>query len=219
MKLFSYVVARDYGFAPNPFYGSCTLATCKPRIRASVAVGDWVIGTGAKGKYGLAGHLIFAAKVEETCDFDAYWNDLRFACKKPVLNGSLKQVYGDNIYHHEHGRWKQEDSHHSYVGGRQNPHNITRDTSVNRVLISSRFVYFGSRTPTIPKRFRSYKPTGQDICCQGQGHRVFSLELAEAFEDWLEQRGDWGLVGMPLEFKKHKWSAASASVSGGRRAE
>src|SRR2546422_7348702 len=30
-----------------------SLATCKPRIRSSAGVGDWVIGTGAKGKYRL----------------------------------------------------------------------------------------------------------------------------------------------------------------------
>jgi hypothetical protein len=210
MRLFSYVVARDYGFAPNPSYGWCTLATCKPRIRAYAAIGDWVIGTGAKKKYGLVGHLIFAMNVEETCDFDAYWNDPRFSFKKPVLNGSLKQIYGDNIYHRVGGRWKQEDSHHSYVGGRPNPHNIARDTSANRVLISSRFVYFGGRAPAIPKRFQPYKPTGQDIRCQGVGHRVFSAKLAEAFENWLTQRGKWGLQGMPLEFMKHERNTASA---------
>ena len=48
MTIYSYVVARDYGFAPNPFYGCCTLATCKPIIRRMAQVGDWVIGTGSK---------------------------------------------------------------------------------------------------------------------------------------------------------------------------
>ena len=212
MKIFSYVVARDYGFAPNPFHGWCTLATCKPRIRAAAAVGDWVIGTGAKGKYNLVGHLIFAMHVEERQDFDAYWNDPRFSVKRPVLNGSLKQIYGDNIYHREHGRWVQEDSHHSYARGRPNPHNIARDTSVNRVLISNRFVYFGDNTPEIPRRFRPYKPTGEDICCPGQGHRVLSQRLAEAFEAWLEQQGSRGLQGMPLEFRKHERSSASRTA-------
>src|SRR3989442_8398649 len=214
MKLFSYVLARDYGFAPNPFYGWCTLATCKPRIRAGAAVGDWVMGTGAKGRYGLVGHLVFAMRVEKTCDFDAYWNDPRFSVKKPVLNGSLKQVYGDNIYHRERGRWRQQDSHHSYDRGRPNPHNVARDTSVNRVLLSTRFVYFGSNAPAIPKRFRTYTPTGEEICCPGQGHRVLSSRLAEAFENWLEQRGDWGLQGMPLEFRRHQRSAAPVTTGG-----
>ena len=34
--LFSYVVATDSGFAPNPFFGLCTLACCKPAIRRAV---------------------------------------------------------------------------------------------------------------------------------------------------------------------------------------
>jgi hypothetical protein len=203
MKLFSYVVARDYGFAPNPFYSWCTLATCKPRIRAAAAVSDWVIGTGAK-PYNLAGHLIFAMRVEEICDFGAYWSDSRFLAKKPVLNGSLKQLYGDNIYHLEQGLWKQEDSHHSGPGGRSNRHNIKRDTSANRVLLSQRFVYYGENAPAIPKRFRPYRPTEEEICSFRQGHRVLSQKLTESFVSWLEQEGKWGLQGMPLEFKKHQ---------------
>jgi hypothetical protein len=30
--LYSYVVRWDHGFAPNPFYETCTVATCKPYI-------------------------------------------------------------------------------------------------------------------------------------------------------------------------------------------
>ena len=33
MSLFSYVVARDTGFAPNPSGGYCTLANCKFKKR------------------------------------------------------------------------------------------------------------------------------------------------------------------------------------------
>jgi hypothetical protein len=46
MTLYSYVVAHDFGFAPNPFDGLCTLATCKPDIRKKAAVGDYIVGTG-----------------------------------------------------------------------------------------------------------------------------------------------------------------------------
>jgi len=214
MKLFSYVVARDYGFAPNPFYGWCTLATCKPRIRSAGTPGDWVIGTGAKSKYDLAGRLIFAMQAEEVLDFNAYWNDRRFKVKRPVLNGSLKQVYGDNIYHKHRGQWVQEDSHHSLESGRANKLNIERDTSVNRVLLARRFVYFGSRSPIIPVRFRQYGPTEEDICCPGVGHRVFSGRLPGAFEKWLETRGEWGLRGMPIEFENHQRTSQSGTVRG-----
>jgi hypothetical protein len=129
MRLFSYIVARDYGFGPNPFYGFCSLATCKPRIRSVAEVGDWVVGTGAKTKYGLAGRVIYAMQVDEILDFDSYWRGLRFRCKRPILNGSLKQLYGDNIYHRDGGGWVQEDSHHSQDNGRQNRANIKRDTT------------------------------------------------------------------------------------------
>jgi hypothetical protein len=210
MELFSYVVARDFGFAPNPFYGVCTLATCKPGIRSRASVGDWVIGTGARTNYDLAGHLIFAMRVEETCDFDAYWSDPRFSAKKPVLNGSLKQVYGDSIYHRTSGRWRQEDSHHSKASGQSNPRNVKRDTSANRILLSTHFVYFGENAPRIPKRFRPFKPTGEEICSSGPGYLRRSPRLARAFEAWLDRRDKWGLQGMPLEFKRHRRMTAGS---------
>jgi hypothetical protein len=68
MRLFSYVVARDYGFAPNPFFGFCTLATCKPKIRAAAALGDWIVGTGSCA-YGLEGRLVYAMRVTEVLTF------------------------------------------------------------------------------------------------------------------------------------------------------
>lgn len=203
MKLLSYIVARDFGFAPNPFYGYCTLATCKPQLRLKASVGDWVIGTGAKTKYNLAGYLIYAMKVDEVMEFDSYWNDPRFICKRPVMNGSLKQLYGDNIYHRLDGQWVQADSHHSLETGLPNPKNIDNDTSVNRLLISQKFVYYGMAAPLIPEDFRLYQSTGEDICCPRQGHRVISPEFATAFESWLNNRGEWGVQGMPLEFHAH----------------
>lgn len=211
MRLFSYIVARDYGFAPNPFHGLCTLATCKPRIRASANIGDWIVGTGAKTKYDLAGRLLYAMKVDEVLTFDTYWADPRFLSKRPVLNGSLKQVYGDNIYRRGHGRWCQVNSHHSLGGGRRNLPNIARDTSVDRLLLGRRFVYFGKAAPLFPKRFRPFKATGEDICCPGQGHRVMSSRICVLLEKWLEKQGRWGLQGMPLEFDSHERNTPEAS--------
>lgn len=86
LKAYSYIVARDYGFAPNPFYGVLTLATCKPGIRKSAGVGDLIIGCSNKAH---GNKLIYVAKVSEILTFDQYWNDSRFAKKKPVMNGSL----------------------------------------------------------------------------------------------------------------------------------
>lgn len=211
MRLFSYIVRRDFGFAPNPFYGVCTLATCKPDIRGTAAVGDWVIGTGGAA-YKLQGHLIFAMQVSETLSFDGYWSESRFACKRPILNGSLKQVYGDNIYHHDGETWVQIDSHHSLEGGIQNESNVRRDTKYDRVLLATRFVYFGATAPEIPEDLRNGCPTGKDLCCSRQERKIFTAELPIKFETWLEAEDKWGLQGWPCEFYKHSYRPTYRSV-------
>lgn len=203
MKLYSYVVARDFGFAPNPFFAFCTLATCKPMIRAQASVGDWVVGTGAKTVYRYAGRLIYAMQVSEVLDFDTYWNDPRFVQKRPNLTGSLQVLYGDNIYRRVGKRWVQADSHHSLEKGRLNKDNLARDTSVDRLLVATKFVYWGRAAPTIPKKFRAFGEDEQDICAR-RGHRVFENDLPVAFAAWLEEEGKWGVQGEPLEFAKHE---------------
>jgi len=98
-RIYSYVVRYDNGFAPNPFYGSCTLATCKPNIRKSAAIGDWVVGSGSNAKgVRRGGHIVYAMRVTESMTFDEYDRDPRFASKKPCRTGSQKQSCGDNIY-------------------------------------------------------------------------------------------------------------------------
>lgn len=138
MRLFSYVVARDFGFAPNPFEGFCTLATCKPEIRRMATVDDLVIGTGSAERK-RAGYLVYIMKVTEVSTFDDYWYDPRFASKKPNMHGSKKQAFGDNIYHRAAGSdlWIQENSHHSYADGSANPFNVANDTKAINVIISN----------------------------------------------------------------------------------
>jgi hypothetical protein len=46
-RLFSYRIKFDAGSAPNPYWGLCTLAICKPVIRKVATVEDWVVGTGS----------------------------------------------------------------------------------------------------------------------------------------------------------------------------
>jgi hypothetical protein len=201
MRLFSYVVARDYGFAPNPFFGFCTLATCKPMIRKTAQVGDWVIGTGSK-TCGLAGFLVYAMRVSETCTYDQYWGDPRFQKKQPNLRGSLKQAYGDNIYHHDPRthRWLQENSHHSLPDGRANCENVEHDTQYPRVLVGTEFVYWGGDGPRIPARFR--RSGGRDVCCSLQGHKCkFPSDLVESFVEWIQSLGVSGCIGKPKQFE------------------
>ncbi|SRR6266446_6327599 len=199
MTLYSYVVARDYGFAPNPFYGVCTLATCKPLIRRHANVGDWVVGTGSKTK-GLEGRLVFAMQVAEALTFNQYWVDPRFLNKRPHLDGSLKQALGDNIYHRNSktGKWHQENSHHSFSDGRPNPHNIANDTQTDRMLIGVDFVYWGRSGPSIPERFcRSHFNV-----CAHRGHKCRFLNEADVrrFIEWIRSLDTTGYAGIPGEW-------------------
>ncbi len=194
-KLFSYVVARDYGFAPNPFHGFCTLATCKPKIRNAAGPGDWIVGTGSK-RNGLDGHIIYAMRVSEVMPFNDYWLDPRFHIKRPNLHASRSRAYGDNIYHQDDsGAWQQADSHHSCEDGSPNASNVRHDTRVNRVLIAKEFIYWGSAAPELPLF------AGIDIRKKGPGHKCnFPVAVIQAFADWLHTREQRGYCGDPIEW-------------------
>lgn len=194
MRLYSYVVRYDYGFAPNPFHGWCTVATCKPEIRAHAAVGDWIMGTGGTDN-GLVGKLVFAMRVTETATFTEYFSDARFQSKKPDLRGSLKQAFGDNIYRRHRGRWQQLDSHHSLATGAPNPANIEHDTRVDRVLLSDDYVYFGAAAIPIPPEAATLDGT---TVLAVRGHKCrFPETLVRQVVSWIEAIPHRGLAGRP----------------------
>jgi len=96
MTLYSYIVTHDTGFSPNPFWGYCTLAACKPAIRRKASVGDWIVGLSPKAD---GNKLIYAMQVEEILSYDNYYRDGRFAAKIPDYNkGKVVYKCGDNIY-------------------------------------------------------------------------------------------------------------------------
>ena len=195
--MFVYVVARDFGFAPNPFGGTCTLATCKPEIRRRANIGDWVIGTGS-ASYDRDGNIVFAMKVTEAMTFDDYWDDARYQYKKPHFNAGKKHGYGDNIYHRVAGKWRQLDSHHSHANGSPNANNIVNDTQVDRVLLSTDFVYWGGSGPKIPQHLKKYH--GQPLLIVRGYRRHFAPGHEEALVDWIRSLGEVGYSGRPLEW-------------------
>lgn len=180
-RVYIYVVDRDLGFAPNPFHGVCTLATCKPGIRSTARVGDWIFGIGGRSLK-APGRLVFAMKVSQKLTFNEYWLSEEFKSKKPVRNGSKKMMLGDNIYfQNADSSWQQAHSHHSLEDGSLNHYNLNRDTKSKNVLTSRHFYYFGSSAPLIP----------QDILTEikyknNQGHRKFPIEVASKIVSWLE---------------------------------
>lgn len=203
MKLHSYIVRYDSGFAPNPFYQYCTLATCKPRIRMAVEINDWVVGSGSNDRaVRRGGYLVYAMRVTEILDFRAYNKDPRFQSKKPYRRGSRKQSCGDNIYFRNTAdtKWEQRDSFHSLPNGNSNPDHIMRDTSIDRVLVSDKFVYFGGYGPAFPKVLRDFN--GTDICRKGIGHQsIRDQSLINRFEKWIQTLNVSGYQAAPFEWR------------------
>ena len=194
MKIISYVVRRDYGFAPNPFFEYCTLATCKPDIRKSASVGDWIVGTSSIST-GSLNKLVFAMKVTEKLTFNEYWYDERFMNKRPILNQSRKFQYGDNIYHKEGVEWLQLPSHHSEEDGSFNYKNIATDTKTDNVLISSHFYYFGGNGVSIPSELL-------DIVKKGPSYKYLDNSLHDYFLNNFINKFPLGLNGSPFAWTK-----------------
>ncbi|SCY90600.1 hypothetical protein [Desulfoluna spongiiphila] len=197
---YSYVITRDYGFAPNPFGRECTLATCKPQIRKFAVVGDWVFGTTS-----VAGNrspkLVFAMEVTGKTDFNSYYSDPIYQYKKPVMNGSLKKMYGDNIYHSsitQDGaiQWLQDDSHHSLKDGTTNIYNLERDTNnSDSVLVSDHFYYLGKEAMDIPSGMVNA------FCKKGPAYRTVDELDAQRIIRILTCRYSKGFVADPAQFR------------------
>lgn len=195
MKFYSYVISRDYGFAPNPYFGYCTLATCKQRIRKNAQIGDWVAAYGS-AKMTIRRKLVMLMRVEEILTFDEYWVDCRFRCKRPAFNRGMMHMYGDNIYHHIGDNWMQELSHHSNIDGSINYLNLNRDTNTtDRVLISTEFYYFGNNAINIPGEFEL-------LIGKQRNHRVcYDQILIEKFIHFMRQTYNSGIHGIPYSRK------------------
>ncbi|MBN9286091.1 MULTISPECIES: hypothetical protein [unclassified Flavobacterium] len=202
MNIYAYKITRDYGFAPNPFGEYCTLACCKPHLRRKASVGDWIIGTGAV-ENGLLYHIIFLMKVTEKITFQEYWEDPRFNNKKPVINGSLKQLHGDNIYFKDKNNdWHQLDSHHSGYEGELNEKNKKQDLSGKYVLISTEFSYFGNKAWRVPSKYSELCPSNniRDRDFKTIINEDLAIELINGiFKDFGS-----GLNGTPIHWKLYE---------------
>jgi len=116
-KVLFYKMTYDTGFAPNPFWGYLTLATCTPNhMRANLQKGDWIVGVEAKElakkrkahgwKEDVDQSLVYIAKISEVMDLTSYFNDERFQEKKYQKSDDWRKRGGDNVYYKENGMWK-----------------------------------------------------------------------------------------------------------------
>jgi hypothetical protein len=196
MKLFSYVVVHDSGFAPNPFWGYCTLADCKPTIRRTARAGDWIAGLSTKAQ---GNKLIYAMRVDEILTYAQYFADPRFTDKKPdYRSGTVVHKCGDNIYEPlANGGFRQLRSMHSNWCS-EDAQNKERDLSGKYVLISQHFYYFGQEAIPLPERLQIFKV--------GRAHRCrFPDAVVAEFLDFIVQQEE-GLHAPPSKWPQEDTS-------------
>lgn len=187
-RIYRYIVAYDGGTAPNPFDGYCTLAICKPAIRRTARVGDWVVGFRSQHR----GEVLYAMQVAESIPFDAFWNDPRFRNRRPgnalvptdniyrpVTDGPVGEVLLEWVENKTHDR----DASKRDLGGR-------------RVLVAKRFWYFGSESKSIDPELFHLAPVTQ-------GHVVHAhrkLADVDKLVTWLS-KFPHGVQGQPIDRK------------------
>jgi len=204
LKTRTYRLDHDLGFAPNPFFGWCTLACCKPKIRSASKIGDLVIGIAGASRKGLGRYhpqIIYWMRVDEAMTFDQYWEDPRFSQKLPLMTGPKITMVGDRTYRREQGKneWQYNQSMHYLLNAKQrNGGHVVTDTSVDRVLISKTFTYWGKSGPKVEMRHLDLFPLRHHKC-PSEGPL-----LDELFE-LLRIDHPQGLVGDPADWDNKKY--------------
>lgn len=199
MRIYSYAIPYDSGFAPNPFWGYCTLATCKPRIRRTAKEGDWVIGTGSVRNVGNE-RLVYAMRVTEVIPLEDYWVDKRFEKKKP--GKGKKRLVADNIYYRDKkGNVRQYfPSKHSYPD-KENLETKEHDLKGENVLISKsgNFYYFGREALKIPESLLCLVKKGPSHKCD------FPQDTVDKFLRWIKKK-KLGVNGYPWSYPRRQKS-------------
>jgi len=203
MNLYTYTIPYDDGAAPNPFGGICTLAICKPVIRRTAEIGDWIAAFGSKNRKGidgesLEGKLVYAMKVTQIETLEKY-NEIalkHYPLKIPDINSKdLTKRLGDCLYYDfgSFGEPKQRKGVHDL-------NNLKTDLSGKNVLMSNHYYYFGMNAIPLLDELKC-------ILHQTQGHKKQANdEYKKDFVDWIgsKRKGQHGWPGTSLS-----WSSES----------
>ena len=177
-RLFTYKMTVDDGTAPNPLGSVCTLAICKPQIRKSAEVGDWVVGFGSKAMK-TEGKILCAMKISLKLTFEQYNLYCQKLCRVKLPNINK---YGDCIYYKENGEYKQR------VNNAHTKECMERDLGGKYVLLADEFYYFGKNCLTLPKYLKKIIPKQQAY------HSKKNKDYIYDFKKWIRQF-DQGVLG------------------------
>jgi hypothetical protein len=185
-RLFSYGLPLDDGAAPNPYWGVCTLAICKPQIRSTAEIGDWIAGTGARSARtsngparDMSGRVIYAMRVTGKMtmrDYDRLTQE-QLTGKIPDWSATDHQLrLGDSIYTWQGNAIMQRTGVHG-------PNDKERDLSGKFVLLSEHFYYFGAKAVKLPDHLAAIGDTKS-------AHRMtLNAPLVEPFVAWIDGLG------------------------------
>ena len=177
-KLYTYCIPFDDGAAPNPFWGICTLTICKPAIRRTAEIGDWIVGTGSKKSTlgDITGKMVYAMRVSKVMTMQEYdeWTAIKLPNKIPdVKNPDVRRKLGDSIYDFSTRKPTQRIGVHGSS-------NTDTDLSGVNALLSDHFFYFGDAPHQLPANLLK-------IVHHTQGHRVWlNQPFVPDFIKWLD---------------------------------
>jgi hypothetical protein len=216
IKVYSYVIKHDTGFAPNPFHGICTLACCKPRIRKNIGkifkeqeeeYDFWVVGISSMNR-GEDGHkLVFLMRItKEPINFEEYWNNKKYFKKKANSKNPVNRV-GDNIYMPKSSINKpNKASHFEQVGTSYHTckNQQEKDIKGQYVLISEDFYYFGGKPYNKLKDNLSFLYQSEDKSKPFREKHNFSPEEIEKFRKIIvniqKEYPQKGIINMPNDW-------------------
>lgn len=191
MKLLKYVMTHDTGLAPNPFFGTCSLALCTPNhMNAHLNQGDWVVAHSSKE---TGRRLVYAMRLTHVLDMPTYFT--MFPEKRPDPNGTYEQQCGDNMYYLDGDRWARMPS-----AEHNTPDAFAQDK--NRLVYlaegAENYWYFGAanRHPAIASFADRFPWLIKDR--QGFSYIHDQIQIT-AFTKWLDQLGMYGLIGQPRD--------------------
>lgn len=182
IECFSYVVVYDTGYAPNP-WGRLTLAVCKPAIRRTAQVGDWIVGL-TSSKIGFK--ATYLMRVGEIITLEEYYQEERFGYKKPNFESQdITKWMGDNFYEERAGEIIQHPSAHNRKGrsGEELSKKMRVDLGGRNVLIADDYFYFGENAKELPRQLEFLKVRRAHRCNGIAGIRAIEKYAPFVFEN------------------------------------
>jgi len=228
VRLFSYKIENDTGFAPNPFQNVLTLATCKPGIRKSKKIGDWIAGFSSKAlihnynksklhpKRTFKGEeLIYLMKIDKISTYKEYWESNKYNSKK-IFKDTLIQKHGDNIYkpiinfNFNFDNIDRCSCYEQIDNCYHKEKNKSRDLSGKYVLISNTFYYFGINSLILDDSIAPKIPITQSY----YGVRTHDNKQVIKFISYIQNNYEIGIHGYPTiwEYDDKTWREYESSV-------